>query len=104
MNWPALAILPCRLASDAEQAVHDYVRLHYGFGPGDVIKLAYRELGQLQLRVNKIFLQSGTDSDIRVDASFLQPDGTSGSRWDLYMKAPGEFQLDKIQRRADTAP
>jgi hypothetical protein len=90
-----------RLALDAEQAVHEYVRVHYGFGPGDTIKLTYREVGQLQLRVNKVFLQSGSDSDIRVDASFLQPDGTSGSRWDLYMKGPGEFQLDRIQRRAD---
>jgi len=93
-----------RLALDAEQAVHDYVKVHYGFGPGDIIKLAYRDVGQLQLRVNKIFLQSGTDSDVRVDASFLLADGTGGSRWDLYMKGPGEFQLDKIQRRDDAAP
>jgi hypothetical protein len=88
-----------RLAVDAEQTVHDYVRVHYGFGPGDTIKLAYPQVGQVHLRVNKVFLQSGTDSDIRVDASFLQPDGSSGSRWDIYMKGPGEFQLDKIQRR-----
>ena len=51
------------------------------------------------MRVNKVFLQSGTDSDVRVDASFVQPDGSVGSPWDLYMKGPGEFQLDKAQRR-----
>jgi hypothetical protein len=89
-----------RLALEAEQAVHSYVRAHYGFGPGDAIRLAYPNMGPMQLRVNKVFLQSGTDSDIRVDASFLQPDGSTGpSRWDIYMKGPGEFQLDKIQRR-----
>jgi hypothetical protein len=91
-----------RLAVDAEQTVHDYVRVHYGFGPGDTIKLAYPQVGQVQLRVNKVFLQSGTDSDIRVDASFVQPGGSSGSRWDIYMKGPGEFQLDKTQRREGT--
>lgn len=89
-----------RLALDAEQAVHTYVRAHYGFGPGDAIKLAYPNVGPVQLRVNKVFLQSGTDSDIRVDATFLQPDGSTGtSRWDIYMKGPGDFQLDKTQRR-----
>jgi hypothetical protein len=93
-----------RLAIDAEQTVHDYVRVHYGFGPGDTIKLAYPQVGPVQLRVNKVFLQSGTDSDIRVDASFLQPGGSSGSRWDIYMKGPGEFQLDKTQRREGAGP
>jgi hypothetical protein len=55
------------------------------------------------LRVHKIFLQSGTDSDVRVDASFLQMDGNKGSRWDVYMKGPGEFQLEKIQRKESVA-
>ena len=88
-----------RLSQEAEQAAHAYVRAHYGFGPGDAINVVYPNVGPVQLRVNKVFLQSGTDSDVRVDASFVQPDGSVGSRWDLYMKGPGEFQLDKTQRR-----
>jgi hypothetical protein len=38
-------------------------------------------------------------SGIRVDASFLQPDGSSGRPWNICMKGPGEFQLDESQRR-----
>ena len=53
----------------------------------------------VRLRVHKVFLQSGTESDIRLDGSFLQDDGTTGSRWDIYMKAPGQFQFEKIQRK-----
>ena len=34
-----------------------------------------------------------------VDASYLQMDGNKGSRWDVYMKGPGEFQFEKIQRK-----
>ena len=88
-----------RLSADAEHAVNDYVRTHYGFGPGDNIQLADPRVGPVKLRVNKVFLQSASDSDIRVDASFIQPNGAAGSRWDLYMKAPGEFQPDRINRR-----
>jgi hypothetical protein len=38
-------------------------------------------------------------SGIRVDASFLQPDGSSGRPWNIWVKGPGEFQLDESQRR-----
>jgi hypothetical protein len=88
-----------RLSADAECAVNDYVRTRYGFGPGDNIQLADPRMGPVKLRVNKVFLQSASDSDIRVDASFMQPSGEAGSRWDLYMKSPGEFQLDRTTRR-----
>jgi hypothetical protein len=29
----------------------------------------------------------------------LQRDGVSGSHWDVYLKGPGEFQFDKLQRK-----
>jgi len=71
-----------------------------GFGPGDDIRMGYPTADSaVRLRVHKVFLQSGSDSDIRVDASFLKTDGVTGSRWDVYMKGPGEFQFEKIQRR-----
>jgi len=57
----------------------------------------------VRLRVHKVFLQSGTESDVRVDASSLQLDGDAGSRWDVYMKGPGEFQFEKIQRKETVA-
>jgi hypothetical protein len=53
----------------------------------------------VRLRIHKVFLQSNTESDIRLDGSFLQTDGSTGSRWDIYMKGPGQFQFDKIQRK-----
>ena len=89
-----------RLSVEAEKAVNAYVRTHYGFGPGDDIRMGYPTPDSaVRLRVHKVFLQSGSDSDIRVDASFLKTDGITGSRWDVYMKAPGEFQFEKIQLR-----
>lgn len=89
-----------RLAIDAESAVNDYVRAHYGFGPGDVIQVPFPRPGPLPVRVAKVFLQSGAESDIRVDGSILQLDGTVQSiRWDIYLKGPGQFQPEKIQIR-----
>jgi hypothetical protein len=89
-----------RLSIEAENTVNAYVKVHYGFAPGDDIQMGYPTSDSpVRLRVHKVFLQSGTDSDLRVDASFLQMDGNAGSRWDVYMKAPGEFQFDKIQRK-----
>jgi hypothetical protein len=89
-----------RLSLEAEKAANAYCRAFYGFGPGDDIQMGYpTSSNPVRLRVHKIFLQSGTDSDIRVDASFVQNDGSAASRWDVYMKGPGEFQFEKIQRR-----
>ena len=89
-----------RLAVDAESAVNDYVRAHYGFGPGEVIQVPFPRHGMLPVRVAKVFLQSGAESDIRVDGSIVQIDGTIPAiRWDIYLKAPGQFQADKIQMR-----
>ena len=89
-----------RLAIDAESAVNQYVRVHYGFGPGDVIQVPFPRQGTLPVRVAKVFLQSGAESDIRVDGAIMLLDGTAQAvRWDVYLKAPGEFQQDKIQIR-----
>jgi hypothetical protein len=89
-----------RLSIEAERTVNAYARTHYGFGPGDDIQMEYpNPSNPVRLRVHKVFLQSGTESDIRLDGSFLQNDGTTGSRWDIYMKGPGMFQFDKIQRK-----
>jgi hypothetical protein len=89
-----------RLSIEAERTVNAYARTRYGFGPGDDIQLGYPDpASPVRLRVHKVFLQSGTESDIRLDGSFLQNDGTTGSRWDIYMKGPGQFQFDKIQRK-----
>jgi hypothetical protein len=89
-----------RLSLDAEAAVNAYAKRCYGFAPGDDIQMGYPiSESPVRLRVHKVFLQSGTDSDIRVDASCLQPDGAAGSHWDVYLKGPGEFQFDKIQRK-----
>jgi hypothetical protein len=89
-----------RLSLEAEKSVNAYVRKHYGFAPGDDIQMEHPTSNSaVRLRVHKVFLQSGTDSDVRVDASFLQMDGNKGSRWDVYMKGPGEFQFEKIQRK-----
>jgi len=94
-----------RLSVEAEKSVNAYVKKHYGFAPGDDIQMEYPSAERtLRLRVHKVFLQSGADSDVRVEGSLLQRDGSAASRWDLYMKGPGEFQFDKIQRREARAP
>jgi hypothetical protein len=49
--------------------------------------------------VVKVFLQSGTEGDIRVDASQLGADGNPGVRWDMFMKGPGQVQPDKAIKR-----
>jgi hypothetical protein len=93
-----------RLSLEAEKSVNAYAKRHYGFAPGDDIQMGYPTSDSpVRLRVHKVFLQSGTDSDIRVDGSFLQRDDGTGSRWDVYMKGPGEFQFEKIQRKETVA-
>jgi hypothetical protein len=93
-----------RLSLEAEKSVNAYVKKHYGFAPGDDIQMGYPTANSpVRLRVHKVFLQSGTESDVRVDASSLQLDGDAGSRWDVYMKGPGEFQFEKIQRKETVA-
>jgi hypothetical protein len=88
-----------RLAVDAEHAVNAYALAHYGFSPGDDIDVGLPDAsGHVKFRVLKVFLQSGTDSDIRVDATRLDPDGSPGVRWDLFMKAPGEMQMEKSKQ------
>jgi hypothetical protein len=89
-----------RLAVDAEGAVNAYVRAHYGFAPGDVIQVPFPRHGTLPVRVMKVFLQSGAESDIRVDGAIVEHDGTMQPiRWDIFLKAPGQFQPEKMQMR-----
>lgn len=89
-----------RLSIEAEKTVNHYVRAHYGFGPGDVIEVPTGVADRpLRMTVNKVFLQSGSDSDIRVDGSVLAADGSTASRWDVHMKAPGVFQMELLKRR-----
>ncbi len=93
-----------RLSLEAEKTVNAYAKMRYGFAPGDDIEMAIPiSDSPVRLRVHKVFLQSGPDSDIRVDASSLQPNGVAGSRWDLYLKGPGEFQFEKIQRKEEVS-
>jgi len=93
-----------RLSLEAERTVNEYAKRHYGFAPGDNIQMGYPiSDSPVPLRVHKVFLQSGTDSDIRVDASCLQPDGAPGARWDVYLKAPGVVQFEKVQRKEEVA-
>jgi hypothetical protein len=88
-----------RLSVDAEHAVNAYALAHYGFSPGDNIDVGPPDAsGQSKFRVLKVFLQSGTDSDIRVDAARLDADGSPGARWDLFMKAPGQMQMEKSKQ------
>jgi hypothetical protein len=88
-----------RLSVDAEHAVNAYALAHYGFSPGDDIDVGPPDAsGQSKFRVLKVFLQSGTDSDIRVDAARLDADGSPGARWDLFMKAPGQMQMEKSKQ------
>jgi hypothetical protein len=89
-----------RLAVEAESAVNAYVRIHYGFAPGDVIQVPFPRPGTLPVRIAKVFLQSGAESDIRVDGAIVQRDGSvQAIHWDIYLKAPGQFQPEKIQIR-----
>ena len=88
------------MSIEAEKTVNAYARARYGFAPGDQFQMGYPDAERpVTLRVHKVFLQSGTESDVRVDASLLEKDGARGDRWDVYMKGPGEFQFDKIQRK-----
>ena len=92
-----------RLAVEAEEAANNYARARYGFGPGEIIKVEQLAGGPVRLRVAKVFLQPGAESDIRVEASALRPDGTPVSTWDLFYTAPGELQSAKGRRPAPTA-
>jgi hypothetical protein len=92
-----------RLAVEAEEAANTYARARYGFGPGEVIKVEQMAGGPARLRVAKVYLQSGTETDIRVEASALRPDGTPVSTWDLYYNAPGQLQSAKGRRPAPAA-
>jgi hypothetical protein len=92
-----------RLAVEAEEAANTYARVRYGFGPGEVIKVEQLAGGPMRLRVAKVFLQAGAESDIRVEASVLRPDGTPLSTWDLFYNGPGVLQSAKGRRPAPTA-
>ena len=88
-----------RLSVDAEDAVNAYAKAHYGFSPGEDIDVRLLSPDSLvKFRVLKVFLQSGTDSDIRVDATRLDSDGSRGVRWDLFMSAPGQVQMEKSRQ------
>jgi hypothetical protein len=91
-----------RLAVEAEEAANTYARARYGFGPGEVIKVEQLAGGSMRLRVAKVFLQPGAESDIRVEAVVLRPDGLPVSTWDLFYNAPGDLQLAKGRRPAPT--
>ena len=92
-----------RLSIEAERTVNAYSRARYGFAPGDEFQMDHPKVARVvTLRVHKVFLQSSRDSDVRVDASLMEDDGPRGSRWDVYMTGPGEFQYDKMQRKKDT--
>jgi hypothetical protein len=89
-----------RLSVDAEYAVNSYAKARYGFGPGDDIEITLpAPNGKAKFRVLKVFLQSGTDSDIRVDATQLSADGRPGVRWDIFLAGPGEVQMEKSIKR-----
>jgi len=93
-----------RLSVEAEKTVNAYARARYGFAPGDQFQMGYPNAERpVTLKVHKVFLQSGTESDVRVDASLLEKDGARGARWDVYMKGPGEFQFDKMQPKEQTS-
>jgi hypothetical protein len=92
-----------RLAVEAEEAANQYTRSRYGFGPGEVIKVEQIDGGAQRLRVAKVFLQCGTETDIRVEAVVLRPDGAPVSTWDLFYSAPGELQSAKGRRPAPAA-
>jgi hypothetical protein len=89
-----------RLSLEAEYAVHSYAKARYGFGPGEEIDVTLPgPVGEAKVRIVKVFLQSGTESDIRVDASQLGADGNPEARWDIFMKGPGQVQPDKSIKR-----
>jgi hypothetical protein len=89
-----------RLSIEAERTVNAYARTHYGFGPGDDIQMGYpNPSNPVRLRVHKVFLQSNAESDIRLDGSFLQTDGSTGSRWDIYMKGRVSFNSTRYKRK-----
>ena len=93
-----------RLSVDAEYAVNSYAKAHYGFAPGEDIDVTLPTAeGHPHFRVIKVFLQSGTESDVRVDATQIGADGTPGARWDIFMKAPGQVQADKSIKRDASA-
>jgi hypothetical protein len=88
-----------RLSLDAELAVNAYALAHYGFSPGDDIDVGLSDIGgQVKFRVLKVFLQSGTESDIRLDAARVDSNGSLGVRWDLFMKGPGQMQMEKSKQ------
>lgn len=93
-----------RLSVDAEYAVNSYAKAHYGFGPGEDIDVSLPTTdGKPVFRVLKVFLQSGTESDVRLDATEIGDDGKPGARWDIFMKAPGQVQAEKSIKRETIA-
>jgi len=93
-----------RLSADAEFAVNAYALAHYGFSPGDDIDVGLPGIsGERKFRVLKVFLQSGTDSDIRIDAARLDADGNPSVRWDLFMTGPGQVQMEKSKQSETSA-
>jgi hypothetical protein len=93
-----------RLSVDAEYAVNSYTKAHYGFAPGEDIDVSLpTDEGRHHFRVIKVFLQSGTESDVRVDATQIDVDGSPGPRWDIFMKGPGQVQAEKSIKR-DVTP
>ncbi len=90
-----------RLSVEAEWAVNAYAKARYGFSPGeDILVTLPGGERPVRFRLFKVFLQSTTESDVRLDGVQLNADSTPGVHWDLYMSGPGEIQLKKSTRKA----
>jgi hypothetical protein len=90
------------LTVEVQEAANRYALARYGFAPGDLIKVEPAGGEPLRLRVTKIFLQSSTESDIRVEAAVLRSDGVPTASWDLYYAGPGQLQAAKSRHRSES--
>jgi hypothetical protein len=91
------------LTVEAQQAANRYASARYGFAPGDLIEVKPVGSAPMRLRVTKVFLQTSTESDIRVEAASIRPDDAPADNWDLYYAGPGQLQAARSRRRAESA-
>jgi len=90
------------LTVEVQEAANRYALARYGFAPGDLIKVELAGDAPTRLRVTKIFLQTSMESDIRVEAASIRPDGLALESWDLYYAGPGQLQVAKTRRGAES--
>jgi hypothetical protein len=90
------------LMVEAQGAANRYALARYGFAPGDLVKFEPAGGVPMRLRVTKIFLQTSMESDIRVEAASVRSDGSPADSWDLYYAGPGQLQVAKSRRRAES--